>query len=42
MKKTLEELREELYVMLDLKDFGNEEVLYASQQLDALIIEYYN
>ncbi|MBC8059214.1 MAG: aspartyl-phosphate phosphatase Spo0E family protein [Clostridiaceae bacterium] len=42
MKTTMEELREELYVMLDSSEFNYEEILNVSQELDKLIIDYYN
>lgn len=42
MKKTMEELREELYIMLDSNEFSYEEILRVSQELDKLIVHYYS
>ncbi|AGK97159.1 aspartyl-phosphate phosphatase Spo0E family protein [Clostridium pasteurianum] len=42
MKKTMEELREELQIMLDSNECSYEEILHMSQELDKLIIDYYS
>lgn len=42
MNKNLEELREELYIMLDSNEYSYDEILNVSQELDKLIINYYN
>lgn len=42
MKETLEELREELQIILDSNECNYEEILHISQELDKLIIDYYN
>lgn len=42
MKKTMEDLREKLYVMLDSNECSYEEILQVSQELDKLIVHYYN
>lgn len=42
MKKTMEELREELHIMLASNECSYEEILNMSQELDKLIADYYN
>lgn len=39
---SLEELRDKLYIMLDSNEYSAEEILNASQELDKLIVNYYN
>jgi hypothetical protein len=41
MKKILEKVREQLHTMLNSGKFTNEEILAVSQQLDKLIVIYY-
>ncbi|RMC93847.1 aspartyl-phosphate phosphatase Spo0E family protein [Clostridium autoethanogenum] len=42
MKETLEKVRNKLYTMLDSGEFTDEEILSVSQELDKLIVSYYN
>lgn len=42
MKKTMEELREELHIMLESNECNYKEILKMSQELDKLIADYYN
>ena len=42
MDKTIEELRERLYIMLDEQEISYDEILGVSQQLDELIVLYYD
>ncbi|MDF2884041.1 MAG: Spo0E like sporulation regulatory protein [Clostridiaceae bacterium] len=42
MKKTMEELREEIHIMLDSNECDHEKILKISQELDKLITDYYN
>ncbi|MFL0198656.1 Spo0E family sporulation regulatory protein-aspartic acid phosphatase [Clostridium sp. WILCCON 0269] len=41
MKKVLEKVRDKLNFMLDSDKFTNEEILAVSQELDRLIVAYY-
>ena len=39
---SLEELRDKLYIMLGSNEYSQDEILTVSQELDKLIINYYN
>jgi len=39
---SLEELRDKLNIMLDSNKYSEEEILKVSQELDKLIVKYYN
>ena len=38
----IEELRDKLYTMLNSNKYSDEEILTVSQELDKLIVNYYN
>jgi hypothetical protein len=42
MKKTMEELREELHIMLDSNECNYKRIVNMSQELEKLITDYYN
>jgi len=42
MDNTIEKLREKLHLMLNSDEYNYEEILKVSQQLDKLIVDYYN
>ena len=42
MDKTIEGLREQLYIMLDAQEISYDEILGVSQELDELIVLYYD
>lgn len=42
MVMILEELRDKLYIMLSSDEYSEKEILNVSQELDKLIVDYYN